>query len=177
MRRREERPKDRTKAALTAIGIAAALSCQPNPGRSAAPLTIAVADFDYSDTSGEVRDQSAEHRARMVQFTELVRENLGTRGDYRVLPLDCPRSPCTPVNMHPDDFLAAARRLGARFLVYGGIRKMSTLVQWGDVELLDLEAGKLLLRRTLSFRGDNDDAYRRAASFVGDTVRDAMPKP
>lgn len=93
-----------------------------------------------------------------------------------MLPFDCPEHPCTPVSMHPDDFVAAARRSGARLVVYGGIRKMSTLVQWGDVELLDLDNGKLLLKRTVSFRGDNDEAYRRAAAFVGDTVRDAMPK-
>jgi hypothetical protein len=80
-------------------------------------------------------------------------------------------------HMHRNYRAKAARRSGARFVVYGGIRKMSTLVQWGDVELVDLEADKLLLKRTVSFRGDNDEAYRRAASFVGDTVRDAMPKP
>jgi Protein of unknown function (DUF2380) len=59
-------------------------------------------------------------------------------------------------------------------VVYGGIRKMSTLVQWGDVELLDLENEKLLLKRIVSFRGDNDEAFSRAAAFVGDTVTDAL---
>jgi microcompartment protein CcmK/EutM len=53
---------------------------------------------------------------------------------------------------------------------------MSTLVQWGEVQLLDLASDKLLLRRTVTFRGDNDTAYRRAADFVGDTLKDAMPK-
>jgi len=53
---------------------------------------------------------------------------------------------------------------------------MSTLVQWGDVELLDLEADKVLFRQTVTFRGDTDEAYRRAAAFVGGTVRDAMEK-
>jgi hypothetical protein len=49
-------------------------------------------------------------------------------------------------------------------------------VQWGDVELLDLEADKVLFRQTVTFRGDTDEAYRRAAAFVGGTVRDAMEK-
>jgi Protein of unknown function (DUF2380) len=148
-----------------------------SPGLSATPLAIAVADFDYTDTSGEVNDQGAAHSARVAQFADLVRQNLGAQGDYRVLPVDCPEHPCTPINMHPDAFIAAARRSGARFVVYGGIRKMSTLVQWGDFELLDLESEKLLLQRTVSFRGDNDEAFRRAAAFVGDTLREAMPKP
>jgi Protein of unknown function (DUF2380) len=159
-------------AALVALHAAVA-----GPARTATPLTIAVADFDYTDTSGEVNDQSAAHRARVAQFADLVRENLGAQGGYRVLPVDCPEHPCTPINMRPDDFIAAVRRSGARFVVYGGIRKMSTLVEWGDVELLDLQSEKLLLQRTVSFRGDNDEAFRRAAAFVGDTLRDAMPKP
>lgn len=165
------------QAAAIALAVVAGLSFAAPRAWPAAPVTIAVADFDYTDTSGEVNDQSAAHRARVAQFADLVRENLGGQGDYRVLPVDCPEHPCTPINMRPDAFIAAARRSGARFVVYGGIRKMSTLVQWGDVELLDLENEKLLLQRTVSFRGDNDDAFRRAAAFVGDTLRAAMPKP
>ena len=169
---------DRSRGLVTAmaalIALCAAVAC---PARAATPLTIAVADFDYTDTSGEVNDQSAAHRARVAQFADLVRENLGAQTDYRVVPFECPDHPCTPINMRPDAFIAAARSTGARFVVYGGIRKMSTLVQWGDFELLDLASEKLLLQRTVSFRGDNDEAFRRAAAFVGDTLREAMPKP
>ena len=161
------------KAALVAIGVTI-LSLPSAAGLSAAPLTIAVADFDFVDTSGEARDQSAEHTARVAKFAELVRENLSAQGDTSVLPFECPQRPCTPISMGSDDFLAAARRTGARFIVYGGIHKMSTLVQNGLVEVLDLPGEKLLSKRTVSFRGDNDEAYRRAAAFVSDTVRDAM---
>ncbi len=167
---------NRTAVAIAAIGAAAALSLPMSRALAATPLTVAVADFDFVDTSGEVRDQSAEHKARVAHFAELVRADLGAQANYRVLPLECGESPCTPINMRPDNFIAAGRRSGARFVVYGGIRKMSTLVQWGDVELLDLEANKLLLKRTVTFRGDNDEAYRRAAAFVGETIRDAMEK-
>ena len=165
---------NRAAVVVAAIGAAAALSF---PIRlSAAPLTIAVADFDYIDTSGEVRDQRAEHQARMAQFAELLRAKLAAEGEFHVIPLACAEPPCTPINMQPEKFIAASRRTAARFVVYGGIHKTSTLVQWGDVELLDLEANKLLLKRTVTFRGDNDEAFRRAAAFVGDTIKDAMEK-
>lgn len=167
---------NRAGVAFAALGVAAALLFPVRQGRSAAPVTIAVADFDYVDSSGEVKDQSAEHKARVAHFAELVRADIGAQGDYRVLPLECAQPPCTPVNMQPDNFLAAGRRSGARFLVYGGIHKMSTLIQWGDVELLDLETNKLLLKRTVTFRGDTDEAFSRAAAFVGETVKDAMEK-
>ena len=160
-----------------AIALAMCVTLGVHRSLAAAPLPVAVADFDYVDTSGEAVDQSAEHRTRVASFAALLRDNLGAQGDYRVMPIDCPDHPCTATSMTPDAFVAAARRAGARLVVYGGIRKMSTLVQWGEVQLLDLENEKLLLRRTVTFRGDNDMAYRRAADFVGDTLKDVMPKP
>ena len=79
--------------------------------------------------------------------------------------------------MGADEFAAAARRAGARLVVYGGIRKMSTLVQWGRIQVLDLDSNQLLLQRVITFRGDTDMAFSRAAAFVGDMVKEAMPKP
>jgi Protein of unknown function (DUF2380) len=166
------RQRVRIKAVIA--GVVAVLSLVLPPGLSATPLTIAVADFDYKDNSGEVRDQSAEHKARVAHFAELVRENLSAQGDTSVLPFDCPQHPCTPIKMGSDDFIAAARRTGARFIVYGGILKVSTLVQNGLVEVLDLQNEKPILMRAVSFRGDNDEAFSRAAAFVGETVREAM---
>jgi hypothetical protein len=163
--------------AAIAFAICAAATFGLDRSSAATPLSVAVADFDYVDTSGEAVDQSAEHRARVASFAALLRDNIAAQGDYRVMPIDCPDHPCTATSMTPDAFIAAARRAGARLVVYGGIRKMSTLVQWGEVQLLDLEKEKLLMRRTVTFRGDNDMAYRRAADFVGDTLKDAMPKP
>ncbi len=73
-----------SKAGRTIAGagicLATALSFQigpfqMSPGLSAAPLTVAIADFDYVDTSGEARDQRAEHQARVVRFAELLRES------------------------------------------------------------------------------------------------------
>jgi len=113
----------------------------------------------------------------VASFAKLLRDNLAAQGDYRVVPIECPDQPCTATSMSQDVFIAAVRRAGARLVVYGGIRKMSTLVQWGEIQLLDLEAEKLLMRRTVTFRGDNDAAYRHAANFVGDQLKETMPKP
>jgi hypothetical protein len=168
-------------SAVTAVGVVAALSFQVNPFQiaavhAAAPLTVAVADFDFIDTSGEVKDQRAAHAARMTRFTELLRESLGAQDGFQVLPLACTEPPCTPINMQPQKFIDASRQSGARFVLYGGIHKISTLVQWGDVQLLDLEADKVLFRQNVTFRGDTDEAFRRAAAFVGDSVKDALAK-
>jgi Protein of unknown function (DUF2380) len=174
---RAPRLRSGASAVLTMLCALAALSFPSGGSPAAAPLAVAVADFDYFDTSGEVADQSAEHRARVASFAKLLRENLAAQGEYRVVPIECPDHPCTATSMSQEVFIAAVRRAGARLVVYGGIRKMSTLIQWGEVQLLDLEAEKLLMRRTVTFRGDNDAAYRRAADFVSDTLKETMPKP
>jgi hypothetical protein len=59
-------------------------------------------------------------------------------------------------------------------LLYGRIHKMSTLAQGGVVLIVNLDSQQLPLRRTVSFRGDSDQAFARAAAFVGDTVNDAI---
>jgi hypothetical protein len=167
----------RAHLALALLFAATELSLPATRALAVEPVPVAVADFDYSDTSGEIADQIEAHRARVATFGNLVRDSLAADGKYRVILIDCPEHPCTAASMRPDDFVARARQSGARLVVYGGIRKMSTLVQWGEVQVLDLDRSELLLRRTVTFRGDTDTAFRRAADFVGETVKDVMPKP
>lgn len=176
-RRGASRLRGVASAVLTVLCAFAALSFLSDGSPAAAPIAVAVADFDYFDTSGEVTDQSAEHRARVASFAKLLRDDLAAQSDYRVVSIECRDPPCTATSMSQDVFIAAARKAGARLVVYGGIRKMSTLIQWGEIQLLDLEAEKLLLQRTVTFRGDNDAAYRHAANFVGDQLKETMPKP
>jgi hypothetical protein len=114
-----------------------ALSLSAGAAMATEPVAVAVADFDYTDTSGEIADQVEAHRARVAAFGQLLRDSLVADGNYRVVRLDCPVHPCTAASMPADDFVAEARRAGARLVVYGGIRKMSTLVQWGEVQLVD----------------------------------------
>ena len=166
--------RDRAIVVLTILFALAALSFPSGRLPAAAPIAVAVADFDYFDTSGEVVDQSAEHRARVASFAALLRDNLAGLGDYRVVTIECPDPPCTANSLSQDLFIAAARKAGARLVIYGGIRKMSTLVQWGEVQLFDVEREQLVMRRAVTFRGDTDTAFRRAADFVSETVKDAM---
>ncbi len=130
-------------------------------------LTLAVADFDYRDTSGEPKDQTAQHAARMQEFDQLLRKKLAAQGAYRLVPLDCGKARCSTSSLGPKGLVAAARKSDARLLVYGGIHKMSTLIQWGEVQVVDLKQDKVVLSRTFTFRGDTDKAFRRAAGFIG----------
>jgi hypothetical protein len=43
---------------------------------------------------------------------------------------------------------------------------MSTLVQFGKAQVVDLETDQVVFDRTISFRGDNEEVWTRAAKFL-----------
>ena len=147
---------------------AAAMSCgyAISPAAAADRVALAVADFDYVDTSGEIKDQSAEHAARLQRFAGAVRDELSRSGTFRVVRLACPEPPCSATTMEPEALIAAARDAGARLLLFGGIHKMSTLIQQGKAQVVDLEQDKVVFDRMLSFRGDTDQAWQQASEFL-----------
>jgi hypothetical protein len=139
-------------------------------------IPVVVADFDYEDTSGEMEDKRAAHTARVKMFPDLVRERLAREDKYKVLRLDCAKPTCSSDSIGAEDLVAAALKAEARLLVYGRIHKMSTLIQWGSIQVVDVQQKQLLLNRLFSFRGDTEEAFRRAAEFVGEMLKDVTPK-
>jgi uncharacterized protein DUF2380 len=129
-------------------------------------IPIAVADLDYADTSGEVRNQQAEHEARLRAFVDMLRADLGQDGRYRTVNLECQQSPCTAGQSAGATLVESARAAGARFLLYGGIQKMSTLIQHSKVQVVDLQTNKLVFDRLISFRGDTDESWQHAERFL-----------
>jgi hypothetical protein len=135
-------------------------------GARAQPQTIAIAGFDYTDTSGEVRDQGGEHAARLATFLRTLQAGLGSSAVI----LDCAPT-CTAGVTTPDVLVERSRQAGATLLVYGGIHKVSTLIQQAVVQMVDIRQNRLVLDRRISFRGDTDDSWRRAASFTATSLR------
>ncbi len=131
-----------------------------------AALPIVVVDFDFYDTSGEARDQTAEHARRMNAFVSILRDRLSQTPEYDVVEWQCPESSCTAGTLAAEDLAKSARNAGASRLIFGGIHKMSTLVQLGKVFVIDLDSDRVVLQRSFTFRGDTDQAFDRAAEFV-----------
>jgi hypothetical protein len=72
----------------------------------------------------------------------------------------------------------AAAAAGAKYLVIGGIQKMSTLVQLAKVDAIDIAADRVIFSKRFTFRGDTDTAWVRAESFLSQDLRAAMkPAP
>lgn len=177
-RMRRCRPLSCITAAIAALSLsagpfAAGVALAGDP----IPVPAAVAAFDNYDSAGETPEAAAAHAARVERFAGLVAESLSADGKYEIIPLACSAPPCSAGGMAPEDLIAAARAAGARVLVYGGVHKMSTLVQWGRIQAIDLEGDRLLVDRAFSFRGDSDEAFRRAADFVARYLEEAAPLP
>lgn len=58
-------------------------------------------------------------------------------------------------------------------MLFGGIHKQSTLIQWAKVEVVDLDRDKLVYDRLLTFRGDDANAWRRAEEFLAKDLQSA----
>jgi hypothetical protein len=138
---------------------------------------VAIVDFTYVDTSGESADQTAAHQERLQALTTALRRDLAADGQFRLVRVSCGSVPCTDDGLAPADLFRAGSEAGAKILVIGGIHKQSTLVQWAKVEAIDIAANRVVFDRLYTFRGDNDEAWRRAQVFMSRDIRAALAAP
>lgn len=129
-------------------------------------VPIAIAGFDYVDTSGEPKNQQAEHQARLQTFVGMIRTDLADSGKFRIVELVCLKDSCSAGQANAGRLIEDARRAGARLVLYGGIQKMSTLIQNAKAQVVDVEANQLVFDRLLSFRGDTDESWQHAERFL-----------
>jgi Protein of unknown function (DUF2380) len=153
-----------TVGALLAAGDEKAVADDTTP-----QVPVAVADFYFLDTSGEVRNQTSEHQQRLQHFAEILRTDLARAGRFGIVGIKC-SMPC-PAN----DLLAKAREAGSHYLIVGAIQKESSLVLWAKLDVIDLRAGKSVLNQWITFRGDTDEAWKRAARFTARSINDGLP--
>jgi hypothetical protein len=149
----------------SSLWIAATVFLAPALCRAAETI-VAVADFGYEDTSGEVKDQDAAHAARLHALQATIERALTETGRFKAEKLMCNQPVCSADSLDQREMVAAGKRQDARYIVFGGVHKMSTLIQWGRVEVMDTATGQPVLARTISFRGDDQDAWQHAGAYV-----------
>jgi hypothetical protein len=161
----------RSVAVVAVVGLAATLGGQGARADVAPtqPVALAVLDLDYVDTSGEPTDQTAAHQRRAANFVSALQRDLAANGQYGIVPMSCGSAPCEPV-MNAAQIQQAARAAGAKFVLLGGVHKMSSLVQWAKIQIADEDQSRIVFDRLLTFRGDTDEAWQKAESFVARDV-------
>ena len=162
-----QKPMKPRSAGLALVAVAALMA---NPVRQSraqgeAPV-VAVAEIQYIDTSGEVIDQSADHFRRLREFEASLRTDLAASGKVRNLDLDCPPNACSIGDIEVDQLLGKAQAAGAGYLLISSFHKVSTLVQWAKFDIIEVKARNVVFNRLVTFRGDNDKAWRHAESFI-----------
>lgn len=144
---------------------------------SAALPGLALLDFNYVDTSGETRDQTAEHQKRLDAFMVALRQDVLASRKYRMVAPICRPIPCQVGQSALVELQDAARDAGAKFLMMGGVHKMSTLIQNARVMAVDLETNAVVLDKLVTFRGDTDEAWQRAETFIADQITRTPGRP
>jgi Protein of unknown function (DUF2380) len=154
------------------------LTLSPGLAHADAPAQgtgLAVVDFAYADTSGEPADQTAAHRELLQTFMANLRKDLAA--GFHLVSVSCGAAPCFADQPPTDDLLRSASQAGAKILLIGAIHKMSTLVQWAKVSAIDVEARRVVFDKLITFRGDSNEAWARAESFVSGEVLAALAPP
>jgi hypothetical protein len=141
---------------------------------AAAPVKVAIADFDFVDTSGEVKDQTAAHAARLVGLHDALAAAVNQTGRFAAVSITCATPPCSADNLDAGSLIDAGKRSGARLMIFGGVHKISTLITFGRIEVVDLASGRSLLNRDITFRGDDADAWTHADSYIAAMVVGAL---
>jgi uncharacterized protein DUF2380 len=136
-------------------------------------IDLAIDNFSYLDTSGEPVDQVAAHQKRLQALNSAFRRDFEADGQYHLVAVSC-EPLCTDDGAVRADRLRAAADAGAKILVIGAIHKLSTLVQNAKVVAIDIDAKRVVLDRLFTFRGDTDEAWRRAEAFMSEEVREAL---
>jgi hypothetical protein len=141
---------------------------------AAEPPSLLVLNLELVDSSGEVTvtDQREDHERRLAAVRQTLASELAARDVYDVV------DP-TPIQAEIDatrqrQYLHAcngceirlAREVGARRVLTGHVRKVSSLVMALWIDVRDADSGRPIVRRVLDFRGDNDKAWQRAALYL-----------
>ena len=90
--------------------------------------------------------------------------------------LDCPPNACSVGDIGADQLLDKAQAAGAAYLLIGSFHKVSTLVQWAKVDIVEVKTRNVVFNRLVTFRGDNDKAWRHAESFIVREILDHEEK-
>ena len=142
------------------------------------PPRLAVFDFELVDTSlqGEVDGPRRDEQDRLVHVGDQVRKELAESGKFRLLDI-------SPVNAaaHGSNLQACggceiqyAQQLGADLAITGVVQKVSNLILNINICLRDVHSGKLIVAMSVDLRGNTDESWSRATSYL---VRNRLLAP
>ncbi len=136
----------------------------------AEPLKAAVFDFELLDTSlqGEMRGPQADEQRRLKEATEQVRKALADAGKFVILDIAPVSTAAHASNLQfcGGCDVQYAQQLGADLAITGLVQKVSALILNMNIYLRDAHTGRLITVMSADFRGNTDESWSRATSYL-----------
>ena len=144
----------------------------------AEPPKLAVFDFELLDTSleGEMLGPQADEHNRLIRISDQVRRQLLESGKFQILDIAPVKAAAEASNLQSCGGcdVEFAQRIGADLVITGVMRKISTLILNLTIFVRDAHTGKLINAMNADFRGNTDESWTRATSYL---VRNRLLEP
>jgi hypothetical protein len=162
-----------TAMILTALAVALFPVAAGAQERSAA-----IFDFELVDTSGAdpLKPPDAEHRARLTQASERLRERLAESGRFKVLDIAPVTKEAQASNLQACGGcdVSFADRIGADLSITGSVHKVSNLILNMIIFVRDAKTGGNVAVAQADMRGDTDESWLRTVDWL---VRNRLLAP
>lgn len=157
-------------------GIAAALlflcvGTGPASAQEGELKSIAILDFELIDDQRDLVPATVEYDRLVALHAQLQREFASHRL-YRVVDLapaaELLRKHRSEQRLHECNGceLEIARALSADRVLVGWVQKVSNLILNFNIQIEDTATGAVLLNKSVDMRGNNDESWRRSASYL-----------
>jgi hypothetical protein len=133
-------------------------------------MRVAVFDFEIIDTSldGEMKGTSTDERSRLAKLAPVLREKLAASDRYIVVDAASVMERAHAQNLQACGGCDAtlAREAGADVALTGTVQKVSNLILNINIYLRDTKDDRLLQSMSADFRGNTDESWSRALSYL-----------
>jgi hypothetical protein len=131
---------------------------------------IAVFDFELLDTSldGEMKGPRDDEHARLLLISAQLRDQLRQSGRFEMLDMARVNAAAHEKNLQACGGcdVQMAQEIGADLAVTGTVQKISNLILNMTIYLRSAHTGRLVTRMNADFRGNTDESWSRAVSYL-----------
>ena len=134
------------------------------------PLNTAVFDFEMIDTSleGEMQGARTDEQARLKHVGDVLRKGLAESDKFIIIDIAPVEAEALKSNLQACGGcdVDLAQRLGADLSITGTVQKVSNLILNMNVYIRDAHTGRLVISMSADFRGNTDESWSRAATYL-----------
>lgn len=160
---------------LLILLFAACLLPVPAHAQAAEAPALAVLDVELVDEHHNPATVADQQR-RLAEAGEQLRRELAASGAYRIVEL-APAAALVERLRGQHEYLyrcddcadQVGRALGTRLVMSAWVQKVSELILNVNLQVRDVDGGRLVLTKSADMRGNRDESWRRAVHFL---VRD-----